>query len=225
MKKTVAFLLVFALLLPIVPALAAGQLEVLKENFWVFQEEYGTYAYFYAKVWNKGDQPISIDECFLTIKDDQGEVLVDNDWAYVPCAVLQPKEYTYLIFNEFLDEGVTVGEVSVSYKGSPASEYYTVTSFESEGQLAEEEISYLDVLQCVLATVANPTDKPLYDLCVVAAVLDEKGNILYVDCNSSGSTGPAPGSTIVFRFPIYDFFLKDRDLETLTVDTLAYLNE
>ena len=95
MKKAIAMLLVFVLLIGTVPAMAAGKLSTTKENFWVINS-YWTYAYAYAKVENVGNKPISVNAGVLEVYDENGDVITSSDYISTYAKTLQPGEYTYV---------------------------------------------------------------------------------------------------------------------------------
>jgi len=223
MKKTVACLLAAVLLLAAVPALAGESLEVLKENFWQYNNEYTQFSCFYAKVQNKSAEPVMISECDLDMKDADGNVLVQDEFGSVFGLVLQPGEYTYASFYEYREGQEEVADCAFSCKETAPEDSCGTVRFESTAVLEKTQDEW-DTYLTILVSVTNPTEEPLYDLSCLAVLLDAEDNILYISTDCAYDLGIAPGSTVTFRFSVPGYYLEGMSLEGLKVDSLALVD-
>ncbi|MCR4886256.1 MAG: hypothetical protein K5919_05010 [Clostridiales bacterium] len=223
MKKTVACLLATMLLLAAVPALAGESLEVLKENFRQYNDEYMPFSCFYAKVQNKSAEPVLITEYDLDMKDADGNVLVHDEFGASFGLVLQPGEYTYAWFFEYEEGQENAVDCAFSYKETAPDGRYSTVRFESTGALEKTQDEWGTDLT-MLVSVTNPTEEPLYDLSCLAVLLDAEDNILYISTDCAYDIGIAPGSTVTFRFSVPGYYLEGMSLEGLKVDSLALVD-
>ena len=77
-------------------------------------------------------------------------------------------------------------------------------------------------------TVTNNTEQTLFDISVVAALLDQEGNILYLeDDNLYDGRALTTGSSMVFRMEIPAEFMalyEAKGMTPVSVDAIAYVN-
>ncbi len=229
MKKLFALVLCIALCLTSAAALAAGRLSVTQENFHAVPS-YTTYGYAYAKVENSGDKPIKINAGVLEIYDADGEVITSDDYLSAYAEYLQPGEYTYVSMYEEIEgaeDGVTAADYMLTLTGKSDKDGATLRlPVTTDLQLNVEEGWW--VHNYLYATITNNTDEPMYDIGVVMALLDEDGNILYMDSdNLYNDRALMPGSSMIIRKDIPSSFIDYFAANSMTpasVDAVAYVN-
>ena len=229
MKKILALILVLAITMCASAAMAAGKLSVEQENFYAIQS-YSLYGYAYAKVANVGDKPIKVNTALLEVFNTDGDALTSTDYYSAYAKYLQPDEYTYVrLYDEIEDvEASDVDDYMLTVTGKADSDYESrrfacTTSYETN----VKESSYY-TRNYMYATYTNNTEEPVYDISVVMALLDEQGNILYMDDSSLYSdTALMPGSSITVRKDVSSNFIEyfeKNGLVPVSVDAIAYAN-
>ena len=220
MKKL--FALALALCLCAATASAAGQLNVVQENYYSITD-YWVSGYVFAKVENSGDAPVSITDGLFEIYDEAGTVIASYEYISAHCAFLRPGEYTYVRANTNVESGVPA-----SYKLTltPAdSSYYVYTRYPVE---ATYELNVSDgwwTNNYLYVTVTNTTEEPIYDLHVVCALLDEAGNILFVEHDNVYDVAIAPGSSMIFRMEMpstFTDYFEANGIVPAAIDAFAY---
>lgn len=229
MKKLFAVVLSMLFVLSCcAPALAAGKLNVVQENFHVI-DSYSTYGYAYAKVQNVGDKPIKVNAGLLEIFDSEGDTLTSDDYMSVYAEYLQPDEYTYVCINEEVevDSPSDVDDYMLTVSGkSDADKISKRLPVETKYEPNVEEGYW--TRNYISATVTNDTDETIFDIVVLLVLLDDEDNILYMDSESMYSTkGLTPGSSIVVRDDVNSTFMDYFAAKGYTpskVDAIAYVN-
>ncbi len=226
MKKLICLTLALMLALASVPALAAGRLNVVQENFHAVSG-WWNYGYAFAKVENSGDKPIKVNAGVMEIYNAAGEVLTSTDWMSSYATYLQPGEYTYVQMYSELEEGMVAADYMLTLTGKSDSSMTALRLPVSEVRLSLNEEEGWLTYNYMYATVTNNTDAPLYSIEVVLALLDEEGNILYVDSKELYSeVALMPGSSMIVRRDISSSFLEyyaANGLTPATVDAIAYV--
>ena len=225
MKKVISFVLCVLLLSVSAVTYAAGKLSVVQENFQVISN-YSTYAYAYAKVSNEGDKPIKINAGVLEIYDEAGDVLTSSDYLYAYAEYLEPGEYTYVMMRSEIETG-TATDYALTLTGKTDNTKRTYRlPVETDLQLNVADGWW--TRNYMYATVTNDTDKPIYDITVVLALLDADGNILDIEDDSLyRDRALAPGSSIIIRKDISSSFLDyytEKGIVPASVDAIAYVN-
>lgn len=225
MKKIVCLMLVAVLCVAAIPAMAAGRLTVVQENYH-YVGGFLNYVYAYAKVENTGDRPIKVNAGVLEVYDAEGEVLTSTDYENAYATYLQPGEYTYVSMYEDVEEGMI-----------PADYMMTLTGKSENNQVAfrlpveaKFEMNVMDGWwkhNYLYATVNNPTEEVQYDVEVVFALLDAEGNIICIDSKSLyDEVGIMPGQSLMIRLDISSSFIDYYDAKGIvpvSVDALAYV--
>lgn len=232
MKRLLVVLLTLALLAVALPAWAeeaqGPALTVTQENFHV----YGTktiYCYLYARVDNNTDVPLKLDTGAMNAYDADGNVVGSSTSMWRYAEYLQPGEHTYVYFNPRI-EGVETPDQVVKYDLEVTSrEDSRKTTF----RLPEVTIFEDDVAEnswtndYITSTVTNDADQNVFDLTIVRALLDDKGNIMYIDSDNMYSyKALTPGSSIIVRRPINTSFrdyLDEKGYKAASVDCIAYV--
>ena len=225
-KRTL--LLSLALLMIALPALAAGKLQTDQENLWEVKTDWSHEAYLFAKVTNVGDRDISISSGVFEAYDAEGQPIASDDYAeaYVDC--LKPGEYTYVrMYGDIEDEAQTAADHMLTLAGKSDSSVDTLRlPCVTELRLNESMGWYTEDYMYV--TVTNNTEQDLYDISIVAALLDQDGNILYLDEDSLfNDRALTAGSTMIFRMDIPEHFkalYEAKGLTPVSVDAIAYVN-
>ena len=230
MKKTLIMVLALVLVLCFgaSSALAAGKLETKQENFH-FVTSYWNYGYAFAKVENVGDKAIDVNAGVLELYDEAGDVLNSTDWISDYAKTLQPGEYTYVqMYCEVEEEGAVATDYMLTVTGKSDNEASTLRlPCETDLELGVTdgwwEYNYM------YAVVTNNTDKPVYDISVVMALLDAEGNIIYMaDDFMYNERALMPGSSMIIRKDIESGFMEYFEANSITpasVDAIAYVNE
>ncbi|MGN0753180.1 MAG: hypothetical protein ACI4ME_01890 [Aristaeellaceae bacterium] len=225
MKKTVCLMLAMMLCLASVPALAAGKLNVTQENYH-FVVSYGRYVYAYAKVENSGDRPIKVNAGVLEIYDENGDVLSSTDYHNAYATYLQPGEYTYVRMYDGLEENQVPADYMLTLVGKSdnsrvAFRLPAEASFEMGVKEEWQTHNYL------YAQVTNPTDKVLYSVETVFALLDAEENIIYIESKSLYSEiGIMPGQSVMVRLDIptnYTDYFAANGIVPASVDAISYV--
>lgn len=164
---------------------------------------------FIAKVANNGSTPLAIDNGKLVIFSDTDDILVSDDYVntYPSRMNILPGGYAYVAETLWDDaiNGATAGDVKYAITTEDGYEYEYVPAtaeFEMDGQYH----NYFYV------TITNEGTEPIKGFYITSALLDEEGNILYVNDNCFDEITLHPGSTVTIRQYI------DSDLP-------AYLNQ
>ena len=223
-----ALLLSLALLMIALPALAAGKLQADQENLWEVKTDWSHDAFLFAKVTNVGDRDISISSGVFEAYDAEGQPIASDDYAdaYVKC--LKPGEYTYVcMYGEIEDETKTAADHMLTLAGKSDSSVDTLRlPCVTELRLNESMGWYTEDYMYV--TVTNNTEQTLFDISVVAALLDQEGNILYLeDDNLYDGRALTAGSTMIFRMEIPEEFMalyEAKGMTPVSVDAIAYVN-
>lgn len=225
MKKIVCLILAVALCVAAIPAMAAGRLNVVQENYH-YVGGFMNYVYAYAKVENTGDRPIKVNAGVLEIYDAAGEVLTSTDYENAYATYLQPGEYTYVQMYEDLEDGQVPADYMMTLTGKSENDKRAFrlpveASFELDVKDGWWEYNYL------YATVTNPTQEILYDTEVVFALLDGAGNIICIESKSLYSeVGIMPGQSVMIRLDIpssFTDYYDEKGIVPASVDALAYV--
>lgn len=224
MKKLFALCLAAVLCLTAASALAAGKLNVVKENFHTIPN-FSTYSYAYAKVENSGDKAIKVNAGVLEIYDEAGEVITSEDYLQAYAQYLQPGEYTYVKMYDEIEEGAN----------TPADYMMTLTG-KSDNSVVSKRLPVearfkLDVTEgwweydYMYATITNDTDEPIYGVSVVIVLLDAEGNILHLEDDALYNCAIMPGSSVTIREEIYSNvmeYFEANGMVPASADAIAY---
>lgn len=223
MKKLLLFGSAVLLCCTFATGQAQEEIKVTQKNYYTFSE-YSTYGYLFAKVENTGDVPVYLDSGKLVIFDENDDIVETAQFVQTYPDYLLPGEYGYAYDWALLDDDVQVADYKFSV-GS--SEYGTeVKRLECEAFYDAGESSKYDDYMYI--TVTNTTDKPLYDLYVVASMLDKEGNILYTNYDVLNEAGVHSNSTVTFRLSVNDSFAEQFAAQGTTpdrVDAIVYFEE
>ena len=228
MKKFLLVLMVLVMSCTCVSAMAAGKLRVENENFYAIEEYSTIYGYTFARVENVGDKPIMVNACIMEVFDENGEPITSTDSYNSYVRYLNPNEYTYLRMSSKV-EGITTPEGADDYMltvtGKSKTDY-NAYRMPCTTQLEKNVKSGYYTYDYMYATFTNDTDKEIYDVRIVMALLDADDNILYVTGDNLGTTyALMPGSSMTAQFSVDSDFVKmyaDKGIDPVRVDAIAY---
>lgn len=227
MKKIAALVLALVMILSATSSFAAGKLRVEQENFHVVPF-YGTYGYCYAKVANVGDKPIKVNTGLLEIFNADGDALTSTDYYDGYAEYLAPGEYTYVsLYDEVEDvEPSAVADYMLTITGK-ADNDYTIRRFPCTSSYEANVQDGYWTYNYMYATYTNDTDKPVYGISLVMALLDAEGNILYIeDDDLYNERGLMPGSSMTIRKDVSSSFMEyfeKNGLVPASVDAFAFV--
>lgn len=224
MKKHLLVIFVCLLCSISVCGLAAGKLSVTQENFHLI-DMFAAYGYLYAKVENIGDKPIKVNAGLLEIYDENGDPLTSTDYINAHAKYLEPGAYTYVTTQERIDAGIeAVDDYMFTISGKSDKETAMVT-FPCEARYEVDTSNQYWTHNYMYVTFTNTSDVPVYNLAVVAALLDAEGNILYVSDDSMYSKALHSGSSITVRMDVNSSFIEYFEANgfvPVAVDAVAY---
>ena len=228
MKRFLILLLTLAVLACGLTASAEGVLTVTQQNFHVVASGSSITGYVYVKLENTGDAPVKIDTASLEIYDADGNVLASSTSLWRFAEYLQPGEYTYAYMNptiKDIESTDAVADYALEITGRELSNRYTfrlpvesVYETEVEGDPFNNEY--------ITTTLTNDADQTVFDIAVMRVLLDDAGNILYLDSDNMYSyKGLTPGSSIVVRRPVTSTFrdyYAENGYTPTAVDSIGY---
>ena len=226
MKKLIALMLVFSILLCSAVAMAEGKLNVTSKN--VIIKIGNDSGIFVARVENTGDAPIYYDNGKLVIFSADDDILASENYIYSSPSdiLLKPGEYTYcydFLWNSSL-RNAKLGDIKFSVTSDTRGYSYDQLPATAELELpgtGSWTYNYVNV------TFTNTTDEILYGAYIVAAVTDAEGNLIYVDRNDYDNLGIHPGSTVTIKMYIdrdYLTYYETYDIKPTSVEALVYYN-
>lgn len=231
MKHIISLVLTLCLALSFtVTAYAAGKVNTAQENF-VTLDSWGTTSYAYARIENVGDKPIEYSAGLFEVYDANGDTVTSSSYLNVYGKVLQPGEYTYVKSHASLDEphsSADVDDYMLTVTAKNGSENRT-RRFSCETRWLPDFPAYTYFTEDYMeATFTNTTDETLFDVSIAFALLDEEGNILYIENKDFGMTVGIPaGCSIVVRESVSKSLLEVYEAKGITpakVDAYAYID-
>ena len=228
MKKMALVFLVCMMICACASGLAAGKLRVEEENFYAIEEYSAIYGYVFARVENVGDKPIMINACIMEVFDEAGDPITSTDSYNSYVRYLAPDEYTYLRLSGKIEgiaspEGADDYMLTVTGKSKMNYTAYRLpctTRLERNVKVGSYTYDYM------YATFTNDTDKEIYNVRLVMALLDDDNNIMYVTGDNLGDTyALMPGSSMTAQFTVDTDFVKmynNKGLEPARVDAIVY---
>ena len=229
MKKRLVGLLVSLIVVAMcVSASAAGKISVTQENFYS-PESIFNYNYAFCKVENIGDKPIKVNAGIFEVFDVNGDVINSSDYLSDHASYLQPGEYTYAEMLCETPEDITEMPddyaLTITGKNDKSVISYRLP-VKTELKLQEDAGYYKQ--DNMYTEITNTTDEVIYDVSLVSALLDDQGNILYMEDKSFyNDMGIMPGSSIVVRLEIPSSFVELYEANALkptVVDSIAYVD-
>ena len=207
---------------------ARGKLTIWGETFVPYVSEYeggNDNIYVFARVENTSDKQVTIHNPLFEIYDANDDVIKSEDYLTCEPSILQPGESAFLYKNIWLDDGISANDVAdyVLDLNIKNEAYYTITRFPATVEFVENDDRNGN-RGMIYATVTNDTEETVYNMRVIAALMNDKGEVLYVQSNST-NLGLLPGTSVVF--PIYvdsniANYLKANDIKPASVDVIAY---
>ena len=183
------------------------------------------YVYVFARVENTSDKEVAITNPVFEIYDANDDLIKSEEYLTCEPSVLQPGEYAYLYKSMYLDDGIAAADVAdyvmdVSIKNDS---YYTYTRFPVTVEYIEKDPNNGD-RPMIYATITNNTDETVFDMRIIAALMNDIGEVVYVNTNST-SMGLLPGSSVVF--PLYVdstvySYMQNNGITPVSCDAIAF---
>lgn len=234
MRRIITVVLALVLLVSVVPfqASAAGKMVTTQENV-VLTDSWGISCYCFARVLNVGDKPAAYSAGLFEAYDANGDAVASDSYLDVYGEVLAPGEYCYVrTYSDIDDSKYSVADVDdymLTVTGSSAGERTTRRFPCAAEWKPDTAVGKYMTYNYMEATFTNDTDETIFDLGVTMALLDDNGNILYVNCkNFYDEIGVAPGSTVVVRIDVGDDILEANAANGITptqVDAYAFIDD
>ena len=215
-----------------VTTLAADGLEVTQKNFYELESMYSFgNAYLFAKVENTSSNVLALGTGKFVGFNQNDDIILTNEYIGLGISgfQLKPGEYTY-VREYFFDSELSKDDVA-DYRFSMETSKWGWGDTKTEKISCEAEYSiegsnfeknYIDM------AITNEKEEAVFGVYVSAAILDEAGNILFVEEDALDTVGIGPQSTIIVRLPleneILEYFEK-KQIEPFDVDAVAYLCE
>lgn len=225
--RRIVVLLIVLVLLCFSSVLGEGKLKVTEKNLLVFPGDDS--GYFYAKVENVGDEAVGVGSGDLVIFTEDDDILLSKSYVTTSPShvVLEPNDYLYVY--EFLWDSALKNAAIGEYKFSIPTRNSSMT-FEKIDCDAIFELPGADSYDnYIYVTFTNTTDETINGFCVVAAMHDADGNLLFVDYNSYSTIGVHSGSTVTSQVYVKKDLMEYYELYGLvptTVDAMVlYYNE
>lgn len=225
MKRILTLSLAIVLLLTCI-CYAEGKIKVTQKNLYVIDGD--DTGYFFARYENVGDESIGVGTGTMVAFTEDDEILLTEDYisscpSYI---LLQPGESlyarTFIWDKALLDGPITDYKYSVEVYDYPKN----VTRIPCEVTF---DLNGPDTYKNDLfVTYTNTTDQALYGIYVVAALLDEEGNILFVESSSASNIALHPGSTATVKIGVPDDLMKHYKMHNLipaTADAMVFIPE
>lgn len=177
---------------------ADGKLKATEKNFLVYENE----GYFFAKVENVGDAPITTGNGDLVVFTEDDEILFSTNYVCtLPSGVvLQPGESLFVRETEWEDALETSPVTDYKFSISASDYSTTITQVPCEATFEYSDEDAYD--NYVYVTLTNTTDQPVYDFYVVAALRDTEGALIYVDYGTLYNVAVHPDSTVTMQMSI-----------------------
>lgn len=211
-------------------AATATELEVTQKNVHELSGEYSSdTAYFYAKVENNTAEGRYVGNGKLVCFSADDDILVSDD--YVSSSPrsglwLEPGEYAYVVRSIWEDalESADIAEVKFSLKSGDYG--YQGQQIDCEAEFFYDPEEEYD--NEIYVTFTNTLEEKTNNFYITAALLDEEGNILYVEDDQLYSTMLHPGSTVTQILSISSSmseYFAENGIVPASVDAMVYYFE
>ena len=220
MKRLITLLLILTAFLTIMnSALAENSLTIEQESFHVIGKD-SLAGYLFVKLANHGNVPIKVDQASLEIYDSEGKVIGSSTSLWRFAEYLKPGEYTYAYFNPRLEGVESANEVADYMVEISERELANRVTFRLPTESVMEEDG------SITTTLVNDMDQTVFDIVIVRVLLDEQGNILFLDSDNMYSyKGLTPGSSIVLRRQVssnFRSYFEEKGIVPAQIDTIGY---
>ena len=197
MKKFISITLSLLILLFCTTAYADGKLTTVEKNLIVFHGE--DTGYFYAKVENTGDAPVSVSLSDLVIFSENDEIILSDSYISTTPSntIIEPGNYLYV--TEFLWDSALEGTKISDYKFSAkaGNSKRSIERIPCEATISLSESNGTD--NYIYVTFTNETTEPMFDFHIVAAMYDANETLIFVKSTSLSSISVHPGSTVTAK--------------------------
>ncbi len=207
---------------------ARDKLTIWGETFMACPATYeggNDYVYAFARVENTSDKEVAITNPLFEIYDANDDLIKSEEYLTCEPSVLQPGEYAYLYKSMYLEDGIKAADVAdyVMDVNIKNDSYYTYTRFPVTVEYIEKDPNNGD-RPMIYATITNDTDETVFDMRVIAALMNDIGEVVYVNTNST-NMGLLPGSAVVF--PLYvdstvQSYMETNGITPVSCDAIAF---
>lgn len=206
MKKLIALALVVISLLALSAfALADGELQLVEENYSVFEGKDNKYTAFVFCVFeNTSDTTVEVKKCEINVTDAAGTPFLEKSASastsdFHP-SVVHPGERTYL------RKDITCKDVTDASLISRYTMTMETRAANGENVYAESEPVYEfklnskgdSMMSIIAAKITNVSDAEHDGLNMLIVIHDQNGKLIYANCDNSGRLTLFPGSTIQY---------------------------
>lgn len=235
MKRPFAALLTAACLCMPISALADGELTATQQDIYFTESDlWGVTVYCYTKIENTGDVPMEVYQPELWMSDQDGNDISPGNWGDVGARYLQPGEYTYYGFSEALWDVSSleeIGEYELHIDGAenPSRALLRLSAEPKLEKDVPDKYWPEDQSDLMFAVVTNDLEKPLYDIGIVMALLDQDGHIMDVEYTALPyNFALMPGSSIQYQSNFDQSTdlgkqMKENGIEAFSVDVIGYI--
>lgn len=227
MKKVISLILCIAFLASFTTAFAKSSLEVINENFIVFESYDTVYAVYMAEIENTGTSTVALDGEIELYNSDE-ETIAEQNYISMYPNILLPGKKGYIYEKLYLDEVKSVDEVA-DYDvklDSDLNDYYTVTYIPAKLDNVIEGGDYEN--DYLVASVENNSEESLANIKVTFIGQTSDGKLIYIDTVDSYDIGLAPGqSFLALSNGDYNFidYINEEGLKITDLDIIAYVVE
>jgi hypothetical protein len=162
-------------------------------------------------------------DCLLKVFDESGAEIVSRDYGSTYARYLKPGEYTYV--NVKVDVGEAI-PASHTLELEERHEMYTENvRYPVTADMALNVENGWSVNNYMVALLNNNTGNVLYDTELVMALMDDEGNIVFIDDKTCYDVGILPDSAVNVRLEIPDEFIEyfnTNNVKLQAVDAIAY---
>ena len=228
MKRFIGVLVALTLLCGILPAYAAGGINVTEETWYVTSHSDDWRVYYYAAVKNDGETPEKINDLLFEIQS-AGDTAIESTTKYkLYPEILQPGESGWLVLSQDvkdIEDKALIDHYTLTLTSKEEKDQADAALEVSAEYLKEDEDENENVLR---AAVTNTGSENAFEITVALAARDAEGKLLYVGNAATKDIGLAAGSALLVRTKMDSDIvdaLEDAGVEVASVEAVAYTVE
>ena len=229
MKRHIALIVaLLTLLCGILPAYAAGSLEIKEETWYKVSHSDDYRVYYYAVVNNGTNKPLSIKDLLFAINNASGETVDSTAKFKLYPEVLAAGEDGWLVISKDVKDLKSKSEIdhytltiTTKVNDDKAANALSATA----EYLKKDEDDNEDVLR---ASVTNSLSENACSVNIAMAARDASGKLLYIVGDATKDVGLASGSSLLYRSLMRSDILdelEDDGITVASVDAIAYTIE
>ena len=175
----------------------APELTIAEENFITRESYFGSEFVYIAKVQNNTESVMTIDNGSISVKDAEGNEIVNRDWlGTTGSRYLEPGEISFISFRGDLPEGAEAAGFEKTIGVSANGTFYTDAAVEIGGSELRQKEGFSGTDYYAAVTVTNTGDTPLANLEVIIVTRDAEGKMIDIGESALGMNELGAGSTI-----------------------------